>query len=93
MVYNVSGFKYNRRAEVAFAALSNTVRVVDDFLRFDRTFSAQVRGESAVQHAAQTTRIAFSKDKFRLTQSRTSNMVYNFRHGDITIEEKIKALS
>jgi hypothetical protein len=31
-----SGDEYNRREDVAFAALSNTVRVVDDLLRFNR---------------------------------------------------------
>jgi hypothetical protein len=30
-----SGDKYNRRADAAFAAMTNTIRVVDDLLRFD----------------------------------------------------------
>jgi hypothetical protein len=44
MGLSCSGDEYNRRADIAFAAVSNTVRVVDDLLRFDRTFPAHVAG-------------------------------------------------
>ncbi|XP_046438430.1 uncharacterized protein LOC124189960 [Daphnia pulex] len=89
-----SGDEYNRRADVAFAALSYTVRVVDDLLRFDRTFPAHVAGVCAVLQAARTAGITFSKEKFRFAQPRISWVGYDIRHGGITIEEeKLKALS
>jgi hypothetical protein len=62
--------------------------VVNDLLRFDRTFLAHVAGDCAVQQAAPTTRITFSQDKFRFFKSRISWIGYDIRHGDITIEEK-----
>jgi hypothetical protein len=65
MGLSCSGDKYNRRADVAFAAVSNTVRVVDDLLRFDRTFPEHVRGVCEVLQAARDAGITFSKEKFR----------------------------
>ncbi len=70
------------------------MRVVDDLLRFDRTFPAHVAGVCAVLQAARTAGITFSKEKFRFAQPRISWVGYDIRHGGITIEEeKLKALS
>jgi hypothetical protein len=86
--------EYNRRADVAFAALSNTVRVVDDLLRFDRNFPAHVTGVCAVLQAARSAGITFSFEKFQFAQSRISWVGYDIQYGGITIEEeKLKALS
>jgi hypothetical protein len=44
MGLSCSGDEYNRRADMAFVDQINTVRVVDDLLRFDRDFPAHVKG-------------------------------------------------
>jgi hypothetical protein len=94
MGLSCSGDEYNRRADVAFAGVSNTVRVVDDLLRFDRTFSAHVAGVCAVLQAARVAGITFSREKFRFARDRISWVGYEIRHGGVTIEEaKLKALS
>ena len=36
--------EFNRRVDVAFAGVSNMIRVVDDLLRFDQTFAENVDG-------------------------------------------------
>jgi hypothetical protein len=48
MGFCCSSDEFNRRADAAFGHLSNTVRVVDDLLRFDRSFPAHVRGVCSV---------------------------------------------
>jgi hypothetical protein len=94
MGLSCSGDEYNRRADVAFAAVSNTVRVVDDLLRFDRTFPEHVRGVCEVLQVARDAGTIFSKDKFRLAHDRLSWVGYEIKHGGVTIEEaKLKAQS
>ena len=89
-----SGDKYNRRTDAAFAAMTNTIRVVDDLLRFDRSFPAHVAGVCAILQAARVAGITFSKEKFRFAKSRISWVGYDIQHGGITIEEgKLRALS
>jgi hypothetical protein len=89
-----SGDEYNRRADMAFAALPNTVRVVDDLLRFDRTFPAHVAGVCAILMAARKAGITSSKEKFKFSRSRLSWVGYDIQHGGISIEkEKLNALS
>lgn len=55
-----SGDECNRPAEAAFVALANTVRVVDDLLRFDRTFTLHVVGVCAILKAARDAGFQFS---------------------------------
>jgi hypothetical protein len=43
--------EYNRRADMAFVDQVNTVRVLNDLLRFDRDFPANVKGVCALQAA------------------------------------------
>lgn len=89
-----SGDEYNRRADMAFAAIPNTVRVVDDLLRFDRTFPAHVAGVCAILLAARKAGITFSKEKFKFARSHLSWVGYDIQHGGISIEkEKLNALS
>lgn len=89
-----SGDEYNKRADMAFGLLSNTVRVVDDLLRFDRTFPAHVAGVCAILQAARAVGITFSRDKFRFARSRLSWVGYDVQHGGITVEEgKLKTLA
>ena len=94
MGLSCSGDEYNRRADVAFAAVSNTVRVVDDLLRFDRTFPEHVRGVCEVLQAARDAGITFSKEKFRFARDHLSWVGYEIKYGGVTIEEaKLKARS
>ena len=80
-----SGDEYNRRA---FAAIPNTVRVVDDLLRYDRTFPAQVAGVCSILLAARKAGITFSREKFKFAQSRLSWVGYDIQHGGIYIEKE-----
>lgn len=64
-----SSDEYNRRADLAFQGAHNTVRVVDDSLRFDSLFSEHVEGVCAVLSAARSVGITFSKKKFNFTRS------------------------
>ena len=74
--------------------MSNTVRVVDDLLRFDRTFPEHVRGVCELLQAARDAGITFSKEKFRFARDRLSWVGYEIKYGGVTIEEaKLKALS
>ena len=54
MGLSCSGDEYNRRADAVFSTISNTVRVVDDLLRFDRTFPEHVAGVCDVLQADET---------------------------------------
>lgn len=62
--------EYNRRADAAFSSLANMVRVVDEFLHFDRDFSQHVLGVCAVLHAARTAGVTSSPDKFHYAESK-----------------------
>ena len=63
-----SGDEYNRRADMAFAQVTNTVRVVDDILRFDSNFVDHVKGVRAVLTAARNAGITLSPKKFKFAQ-------------------------
>ena len=94
MGLSCSGDEYNRRADAVFSAIPNTVRVVDDWLRFDRTFPEHVAGVCDVLQAAQDAGITFSKEKFRFARDHLSWVGYKIKKGGVTIEEaKLKALS
>ena len=55
-----SSDEYNRHADLAFENFSNTVRVVDDLLRFDKSFPEHVAGVCVVLSAARKSGITFS---------------------------------
>ena len=94
MGLSCSGDEYNRRADAVFSAISNTLRVVDDLLRFDRTFPEHVAGVCDVLQAARDAGITFSKEKFRFARDHLSWVGYEIKKGGVTIEEaKLKALS
>lgn len=63
MGLSCSSDEFNRRADNAFLKLTNTVRVVDDLLRFDREFSEHVNGVCTVLQAAREAGITLSTKK------------------------------
>ena len=67
-----SGDEFNRRADAAFSGVQQIVRVVDDILRFDRTFSGHVRGVCDVLRAAMDAGITLDLEKFKFGQRRSS---------------------
>ena len=70
------------------------MRVVDDLLRFDRTFPEYVAGVCDVLQAERDAGITFSKEKFRFACDHLSWVGYEIKKGGVTIEEaKLKALS
>lgn len=78
MVLCFSGDEYNRQTYMAFGSLSNTVEVVDDLLRFDRTFPAHVAGVCAIHQVARAAGITFSRGNFCFARSRLSWSVMMF---------------
>jgi hypothetical protein len=64
-----SSEEYNRRADQAFQDVNNTVRVVDDLLRFDSSFPENVAGVCALLSAARSAGITFSLKKFHFARS------------------------
>ena len=94
MGLSCSGDEYNRRADMAFAGLSNTVRVVDDLLRFDSEFPEHVRGVCSVLQAARQAGITLNLSKFRFAQAKISWVGYEVQHGGCTADpEKLCAIS
>ena len=84
----------NRRADAVFSAIPNTVHVVDDLLRLDRTFPEHVAGVCDVLQLARDAGITFSKEKFRFARNHLSWVGYEIKKGGVTIEEaKFKVLS
>ena len=71
MGLSCSSDEFDRRADTAFGHLSkhNTVRVVDDLLRFDRSFPAHVRGVCSVLQAARDAGFTFNPKKSSLRRS------------------------
>lgn len=64
----LSSDEYNRRADMAYQGAHNTVRVVDELLRFDSSFSEHVAGVCAVLSAARSAGITFSWKKFHFAR-------------------------
>ena len=65
-----SSDEFNRQADATFDHLSNTVRVVDHLLRFDRSFPVHARGVCSVVQAAQDAGFTFnSKNSSLLRRS------------------------
>ena len=89
-----SGDEYNRRANMAFAQVTNTVRVVDDILRFDSTFADHVKGVRAVLTAARDAGITLSPKKFKCARQTVQWAGYQIQQGGIAVDpEKLKAIS
>jgi hypothetical protein len=86
--------EFNRRADAAFSHLSNTVRVVDDLLRFDRSFPAHVRGVCSVLQAACDAGFTFNPKKFFFAQERVKWVGYIIQRGGIGADpDKLKAIA
>jgi hypothetical protein len=91
MGLSCSSDEFNRRADAAFGHLSNTVRVVDDLLRFDRSFPAHVRGVCSVLQAAQDAGFTFNPKKFLFAQECVKWVGYIVQHGGIGADpDKLK---
>lgn len=89
-----SSDEFNHRADAAFSHQPNTVRFVDDLLRFDRSFPAHVQGVCSVLQAAQDTGCMFNSKKFFFTQERVKWVGYIVQHGVIGADpDKLKAIA
>jgi hypothetical protein len=94
MGLSCSSDEYNRRADVAFGDLQNTVRVVDDLLRHDRDFRDHVLGVCTVLQAAKDASVTFSPEKFIFAQPKIMWVGYEIQKGGIRIDpNKLKAIS
>jgi hypothetical protein len=89
-----SSDEYNRRADLAFENVSNTVRVVDDLLRFDKSFPEHVAGVYAVLSAARKSGITFSLKKFQFARTQLQWVGFQIQPGGVSVDpEKIRATS
>ena len=89
-----SGDEFNRRADAAFAGKQNIVRVVDDILRFDRTFPDHVAGVCSVLQATMDAGITLELDKFSFAQRRIHWAGYVIQRGGYTVDPgKLKAIA
>jgi hypothetical protein len=94
MGLSCSGDEYNRRADMAFVDQINTVRVVDDLLRFDHDFPAHVKGVCALLQAARKAGITLNLEKFQFAQPKVSWVGYEIQHGGVTADpSKLQAIS
>ena len=90
----VSGDEYNRRADVAFSRIQQIVRVVDDILRFDRTFPNHVKGVCDVLQAAMDAGITLDLTKFRFGQRKINWVGYVIQRGGYTVDpDRLKAIA
>ncbi|KAI9551307.1 hypothetical protein GHT06_002507 [Daphnia sinensis] len=89
-----SSDEYNRRADLAFENVSNTVRVVDDLLRFDNSFPEHVAGVCAVLSAARKSGITFSLKKFQFARTQVQWVGFQIQPGGVSVDpEKLRAIS
>jgi transposase InsO family protein len=89
-----SSDEYNRRADAAFTQVSQVVRVVDDILRFDSSFSAHVAGVRAVLTAAQNAGITFNEKKFHFAKRSVEWVGFQIQRGGFAVApDKLKAIS
>lgn len=89
-----SGDEYNQRADAAFGTLQNTVRVVDDILRFDRSFLSHVEGVCVILQAARSAKITLNADKFKFAQKKLVWAGYEIQHGGVIVDpSKLQAIS
>lgn len=79
---------------IAFAQVSQVVRVVDDILRFDSTFSAHVVGVHAVLTNAQNAGITLSEKKFHFARRSVEWVGFQIQsRGFAVAPDKLKAIS
>ena len=76
-----SGDEFNRRADAAFSGVRQIVRVVDDILRFDRTFPSHVEGVCAVLQAAMDAGITLDLEKFKFSRRKINWVGYDIQRG------------
>jgi hypothetical protein len=90
-----SGDEYNRRADAAFGTLQNMVRVVDDILRFNRSFPLHVKGVCAILQAARAAKITLNVEKFKIAQKKLVWAGYEIQQGNrITVDpSKLQAIA
>jgi hypothetical protein len=89
-----SSDEYNRRADLAFENVSNTVRVVDDLLRFDNSFPEHVAGVCTVLSAARKSGITFSLKKFQFARTQVQWVGFQIQPGGVSVDpEKLRAIS
>jgi hypothetical protein len=89
-----SGDEYNRRTDQAFQGVNNTVRVVDDLLRFDSSFPEHVAGVCAVLSAARSAGITFSLKKFHFARSQVQWVGFQIQQGGVSADpDKLRAIS
>lgn len=89
-----SSDEYNRRADLAFQSVDNTVRVVDDLLRYDSTFPAHVMGVCAVLSAARDAGITFNIKKFQFAQPQVQWVGFQIQQGGVAVDlDKVRAIS
>jgi putative transposase len=86
--------EYNRRADRAFQDVKNSVRVVDDLLRFDSSFLEHVTGVCAVLSVASSAGITFSIKKFHFARSQIQWVGFQIQQGGISADpDKLRAIS
>lgn len=86
--------EYNRLSGAAFVTLKNMVRVVDDILRFDRSFPSHAEGVFAILQAARAEKIPLNADKFKFAQKKVVWADYEDQHGCVTVDSsKLKAIA
>ena len=70
MGFNCSRDENNRRADIAFENVAGVVRVVDDLLKFDSSFSEHVAGLCKLLDATRVANITFSAKKFMFARKK-----------------------
>jgi hypothetical protein len=84
MGLSCSGDEFNRRVDMAFVDRVNTVRVVDDLLRFDQDFPAHVKGLCDLLQAARMAGITLSLEKFKFEEPKAAWVGYEIQHEEFT---------
>lgn len=87
-----SSDEYNGRVDLAFQCVGNTVRIVDDLLRFDSSFPAHVMGVCSVLLAARDIGITLNRKKFILPNHKLNGWVSKAR-GVAVDPDKLWAIS
>jgi hypothetical protein len=86
--------EYNRRTDATFGTLQNTVRVVDDILRYDRSFPSPIEGVCAILQATRAEKITLNADKLKFAQKKLVWAVYETQHGGVTVDpSKLQAIA
>ena len=89
-----SGDEFNRRVDAAYSGKPNLAKVVDDFLRYDRTFPDHVRGVCSTLQTAREARITLSLEKFLFAQKRVEWAGYVIQKGCVAVDPaKLRAIA